>query len=267
MANLDDVMDMLRKMQDHMGSMTERIGALETNGTESTRNGSEVKNEPKERLEETLVATPREKQLTKTFGVDTSPEALLEFLDHYKLCIEMNQQRKVPGWGDPRYRAKELRYQLQGEAAVFIRQEEAMHEKWVDDDDKIIEKLKERWLNRDCIELDIIDFEEARQNDGESLAQFMQRLKGLGHRAFSEFDTNGMQQRIIWRFLDGVKDKDVRSSIIRERWMKDRRHPKSYAEVLKIAETAHLNKMAANATGAAAGHVAKKVAVMTLFLM
>ena len=37
-------------------------------------------------------------------------------------------------------------------------------------------------------------------------------------------------------------------------------NPKSYAEVLKIAETAHLNKVAANATGAA-GHAAKKVAV------
>ena len=110
--------------------------------------------------------------------------------------------------------------------------------------------------------MDIIEFEEARQNDGETLAQFMQRLKGLGHRAFSEFDANGMQQRIIWRFLDGVKDKDIRSSIIKERWMKDRKHPKPYAEVLKIAETAHLNKMAANATGATAGHAIKKVAVM-----
>ena len=35
-----------------------------------------------------------------------------------------------------------------------------------------------------------------------------------------------------------------------------------YADVLKIAETAHLNKMVANATGAMAGHAIKKVAVM-----
>ena len=70
-------------------------------------------------------------------------------------------------------------------------------EDWVDDDNKITEKLKERWLNRNCIELDIIDFEEARQGEYETLAQFMQRLKGLDQRAFGEFDANGMHQRII----------------------------------------------------------------------
>ena len=226
MGTLNDVLDLLKQMQENMGSMTNRIGALETG--ESTK-----KESVGDELDENTVVTSmvREKQLTKTFGTDTSSEALLEFLDHYKLCVEMNQQRRAPGWGDAKYRAKELRYQLQGEAGVFVRQEEAMHESWVEDDNKIIEKLKERWLNRDCIELDIIQFEEARQNDGESLGQFMQRLKGLGQRAFSEFDSTGMQQRIIWRFLDGVRDKDIRSSIIKERWMRDRKTPKPYAEV------------------------------------
>ena len=66
MANLDDVMAMLQKMQDHMGSMTDRIGALETSGVKNTESGSEVKEEPKEKPEETFVAAPREKQLTKT---------------------------------------------------------------------------------------------------------------------------------------------------------------------------------------------------------
>ena len=257
MGTLNDVLDLLKQMQENMGSMTNRIGALETG--ESTKKESVGD----ERDENTVVTSMvREKQLTKTFGTDTSSEALLEFLDHYKLCVEMNQQRRAPGWGDAKYRAKELRYQLQGEAGVFVRQEEAMHESWVEDDNKIIEKLKERWLNRDCIELDIIQFEEARQNDGESLGQFMQRLKGLGQRAFSEFDSTGMQQRIIWRFLDGVRDKDIRSSIIKERWMRDRKTPKPYAEVLKIAETAHLNKIAANATGGT-GLPVKKVAVVS----
>ena len=97
-----------------------------------------------------------------------------------------------------------------------------MHQNWVLDDDAIIGKLKERWFNRDCIEMDILEFEEARQGDYETLAQFMQRVKGLGQRAFSEFDANGMHQRIVWRFLDGVKDKEIRGAIIRERWMKDR---------------------------------------------
>ena len=76
----------------------------------------------------------REKQLTKTFGNDTSAPALLEFLDHYVLCVEMNKQRGIPGWNNPAYRAKELRFQLEGEAAVYVRQEETMLEKWVEDE-------------------------------------------------------------------------------------------------------------------------------------
>ena len=259
MASMDDVLKMLTEMKGGMDSITDRLGALE-----DAKGDAEVKKEdqtPKDADEHTLFTPVREKQLTKHFGTDTSSAALLEFLDHYKLCVEMNQQRKVPGWGDAKYRARELRFQLQGEAGVYVRQEEAMQEDWVFDDERIIEKLKERWLNRDCIELDIINFEEARQTDNESLGQFMDRLKGLGHRAFSEFDSKGMQQRIIWRFLDGVRDKDIRSSIIKERWMADRKTPKPYSEVLKIAETAHLNKVAASATGM--GQPSKKIAVMS----
>ena len=77
----------------------------------------------------------------------------------------------------------------------------------------------------------------------------MQRVKGLGQTAFAEFDAAGMHQRIIWRFLDGVRDKDVRSEIIRARWMKDRKTPKPFDEVLKIAEGAKMLKVAASATG------------------
>ena len=92
----------------------------------------------------------------------------------------------------------------------------------------------------------------------------MQRLKGLGQRAFSEFDPNGMHQRIIWRFLDGVRDKDIRAAIIKERWMKDRKTPKRYDEALKIIynQHTHMTKMAAGATGgSSAGRKAEVAAV------
>ena len=255
-------MQMLERIQEGMEENREAILKMqEKKENEETREGKDVEEKPglqsvargegsttTERVVE-VISTGKEKQLLKFFGVDTSANALLEFLDHYKLCVEINQARGVPGWDSPVYRAKELRYQLQGEVAVYVRQEEAMGQVWMNNDEEMVEKLKERWLNRDCIELDIIEFEEARQGEFETLAQFMQRLKGLGQRAFGEFDANGMHQRIIWRFLDGVRDKDVRSEIIRERWMKDRKTPKPYDEVLKIAENAKLLKVAAGATG------------------
>jgi hypothetical protein len=253
---MDEVLLMLKKIQDDMATnkqdMDERLGKLEEEQAKAVPEQENSETETKPQITErvvTEIASAKEKQLSKFFGVDTSATALLEFLDHYRLCVEINQAKKVPGWGDPDYRAKELRFQLQGEVAIYVRQEETMGQDWVNDDKKIIEKLKERWLNRDCIELDIIEFEEARQGEYETLAQFMQRLKGLGQRAFSEFDPNGMHQRIIWRFLDGVKEKDIRSEIIRARWMKDRKTPKPYDEVLKIAENAKMIKVAAGATG------------------
>ena len=253
---IKQMMDMLENLQKSMEVNQESINAR----LDSLEASSSTKDEPRQQENlDPLGTTPpvrqievmagREKQITKTFGEDTSADALLEFLEQYRLIVEINQQKSVPGWEDASYRAKELRCQLQGEAATYVRQEEAMHEIWVNDDEKIVEKLRARWISRDCIELDIIEFEEARQGDMETLAQFMTRLKGLGQRAFGEFDPRGMQQRIIWRFLDGVKDKDVRSSIIKERWMVDRKTPKSYDEVLKIGENALMVKIAAKATG------------------
>ena len=263
---INKMMDMLRQMQESMkegqetmNARLERLEGKKENPLAGGRSGSESRDNMLEDDKEVvrhieMIATGREKQITKTFGEDPSADALLEFLEHYRLCVEINQQKKVPGWNDASYRAKELRCQLQGEAATYVRQEEAMHESWVNDDNEIMERLRQRWVNRDCIELDIIEFEEARQGDMETLAQYMTRLKGLGQRAFGEFDPRGMQQCIIWRFLDGVKDRDVRSSIIRERWMVDRTTPKSYDEVLKIGENALIVKIASKATGALGNH-------------
>ena len=252
-------------MEEKLAPLTDRLQQLENTTVEpvppkkdgEVAGGSGVSSE----ISKIVAKASREKQLTKKFGSDTSGPALVEFLDHYTLCVEMNKAREVTGWDEPEYRAKELRFQLEGEAAVYVRQEETMLETWVNDDNEIIKRLKDRWLNRDCIELDIIEFEEARQGDGESLAQYMQRVKGLGQKAFGEFDPAGMQQRIIWRFLDGVRDRDVRSEIIRARWMADRKTPKPYDEILKIAEGAKHLKVAAGATGAYGSSQAKISAV------
>ena len=151
------VMEMLQRMQDSMKenqeTMSARLDRLEEKTTDP-KAGEKTETIPGEEtnLEEErevvrhieTIATGREKQITKMFGEDTSADALLEFLEHYRLCVEINQQKRVPGWNDPSYRAKELRCQLQGKAATYVRQEEAMHECWVDNDDEIIERLRQR---------------------------------------------------------------------------------------------------------------------------
>ena len=49
---------------------------------------------------------------------------------------------------------------MQGEVAVYVRQEGTMTQQWV-----LNEKFKERWLNEACIEMNILEFEEARQGE------------------------------------------------------------------------------------------------------
>ena len=75
------------------------------------------------------------------------------FQDHYTLNRDMNQLRKVPSWDDAEYRARELMFRLRGEAVVYVRQGETMRRRWVLNDEEIIEKLKDRWFNRDCIRM------------------------------------------------------------------------------------------------------------------
>ena len=191
----------------------------------------------------------KEKSLSLTFGEDESPMSLKLFVEHYKLARSQNMRKKVEGWEDADFRANELRFQLRGRVAAWMLQESAMSSSWVHDDEQILKKLNERYLGTMSVELNIISFEDLRQRDGESLAEYMTRCQELGYQAFSEFHPNGVQQRIVWKFLSGIRDADVRSEVIKAKWMKSGSEAKPFAEVLKIAETAKLAKVATMATG------------------
>ena len=75
------------------------------------------------------------------------------------------------------------------------------------------------------------------------------RLQGLVENAYGTQPCNVKQLKVIWQFLNGLKDKDVRESLIKEKWMIDGANSKPYEEILKIAETAVNTKKAARATG------------------
>ena len=194
-------------------------------------------------------SSAKEKSLSLTFGEDESTMALRLFIEHYTLAKSQNMRKNVQGWQDADFRANELRFQLRGRVAAWILQESAMQSPWVKNDDEIIEKLKERYLGTQSIELNIISFEELRQQDGESLAEYMTRCQEKGYQAFADFGQNGVQQRVVWKFLSGIRDGDVRSEVIKAKWMTSTSQSKSFAEVLKIAETAKLAKVATVATG------------------
>lgn len=198
-----------------------------------------------------IQGSAKEKSLQLTFGGDEcSPTALRLFTDHYNLAKSQNVKRNVVGWDDAEFRANELRYQLRGEPALWLSQEDSMLSTWVKDDVEIIRRLKERFMGTQSTELNIIAFEELSQNQTENLSQYMTRCQGLGQQAFGELaEPRGTHQRIVWKFLSGVRDSEVRNAVIREKWMKSSTEAKPFDEILKIAETAKMTRIATTATG------------------
>ena len=191
----------------------------------------------------------RETKITKVFGDDTSPRALKLFLSHYDLVKAQNLRRGNKLWDDPGYRAGELRMALVGEASEYVDNEHSMGSTWVDSDEQIVQRLSSRYMKAECIELNILAFEEARQTEGESLSKYMTRLQDLGRNAFPKNPDGILRQRIVWRFLAGLIDGDVRRELIKSKWMENETDAKEYEEILKIAETALRNKVASTALG------------------
>ena len=194
-------------------------------------------------------ALGREMGLSMTFGEDTSPSSLDRFLTHWNLVDEINRTRGVRTWTTGAYRACILRMALRGPAADWISQESAMLSPWVKDDQEIIAKLKGRYIKNTAIELHIIAFEQSSQKDGETIAEYMVRLQKLIENAYCKHPPHIKQMRVVWQFLNGLKDRDVREVLIREKWMEDGENAKSYEEILKIAEGTLNTKIASRATG------------------
>ena len=187
--------------------------------------------------------------LNRVFGEDLSPGAWRGFKDHFLLVKQANIARGVTVWQDAVYRSVELRLCLTGAPAEFIREEAAQDSKWVQNDEQILEHLERRYVTTEAIEVRIIRFEEAKQGEEESLADFLTRLQRLSGDAFASESADIRRKRVVWRFLDGLIDRDVRERLIRERWMKDEENAKEYDDILKIAETARTSKQAAALTG------------------
>ena len=187
--------------------------------------------------------------LKQVVGADVSPAAWRSFKDHFTLVRKANIARGVAVWQEKTYRSVELRLCLTWAPAEYIREEEAQDSKWVQDDEEILKRLEQRYVTTEAIEVRIIRFEEAKQGEEETLVDFLTLLQRLSGDAFASESTDIRRKRVVWRFLDGLIDRDVRERLIRECWMKDEANAKEYDDILKIAETARTSKEAAALTG------------------
>ena len=248
--------------------IVERLNTLEDGQTTLVEPGEKDKLpevlQPMDPTNITVLTGGKEKSLSLTFGDggDCSARSLRLFLDHFKLATAQNQGRHVEGWTNAEFRSRELRLQLRGEPALWLSHESAMASAWTRDDSQIIQRLRHRYIETQSLELNIVMFEELRQEEGETLASYMTRCQEKGMEAFAELgEPRSTQQRIVWKFLSGIRDTQVRSEVIRQKWMKNPMEAKPYEEILLIAEQAKLDRMAAVATGKPGGQVFKATPV------
>ena len=251
---LANILKQLKDLTVFNSQIGDRLSALEegSGGKKDAKSEEAPEGSEQGQVQQIRVHTAsKEKALTLTFGeTDCSTNSLRLFIDHFAIAKQQNQRKGVDGWDNAEFRANELRFQLRGEPALWISQECAMLKEWTKNDDEIINRLKSRFMGTQSIELNIIAFEELAQQESETLAQYMTRCQQRGYEAFATLNEPlGMQQRIVWKFLSGIKDPEVRKAVIREKWMKTNSEAKSYEEVLKIAETAKMSKIATAATG------------------
>ena len=152
-------------------------------------------------------------------------------------------------WDDPSYRAEKLKLALRGPPAKYIAGENSRAKEWTTDDELIIKKLEERYILKDATELKIIDAENISQDEREPLPEYMTRVQALIEEAYEGEPQAVIQKRVAWKFLSGIKNKEIRTTVIKEKWMKDKLEAKSPEELLQIAEVARMNMAVAGATG------------------
>ena len=120
------------------------------------------------RVEVFDVRAPEEKM---TFGGDQNCSAshFRQFIEHYKLIRMVNMRKRLTNWDDPSYRAAKLRIALNGAPAEFIEEKSSMLKDWTENDNEIMRRLKERYIDTESIELRIMEAEEVSQQKDEAV--------------------------------------------------------------------------------------------------
>ena len=182
----------------------------------------------------------REEKLDVVFGLDgdISAKSLRRFIEKFKVVKKLNMTAKLRGWDCKEYRANKLKLALQGDAFDFVTFEDSMGKLWTKDDEAIITKLKDGYLNVQAIEMNILKFEKSVQEGKELLNEYLARLQQLVKDAYEGQIQEELDLRVAWKFVSGISDEKVRRKLMEDGWMKNRKEAKPLEELLKVAEIA-----------------------------
>jgi hypothetical protein len=189
-------------------------------------------------IQEPFTGTGREERLELQFGVDNdcSAVALRRFIERYRVVRQINMQGKITGWDSPQFRASKLKLGLVNDPFDYVSFESSMFQSWTDDDQQLIEKLMDKYMNVQAVELNILTFENAAQESKEDLAEYLMRLRRLVKEAYDGENQPELDKRVAWKFVSGIQDKRITKKLMETGWMLDRRCAKPLEELLKLAE-------------------------------
>ena len=180
----------------------------------------------------------KEEQIDMYFGKDDdySSKTLRNFIERYKVVKEINIAGKIQGWDKPDYRADKLKMALQGDPYSYVSFESSMNQSWTRHDDKIISKLKDRYMSIQAVELSILQFEQRSQGSQESYHDFMDHLRLMASEAYDGDSQNELNRKVAWKFVSGIHNDEIRVKVMEAGWMQNRREAKPLQVLLKIAE-------------------------------
>ena len=201
-----------------------------------------------------------EERLDVTFGEELTPKSLKAFIAQYNLVKKVNMSKRIFLWDNESHRAHKVRLALRGEAAEYVNAEDSMQKEWTNDDVKVLEALKKRYLNTQSREVKIIEFESLKQEGSQTLSEYLTQVQQLVQIAYPNEPDETTRRRVVWTFLNGLRNVEIRAAIIKEGWVVNDEQTKDPEDILKIAESARQVTEAAKATGRRNGGAVNRVA-------
>lgn len=218
--------------------------------------GKRIKKEPGHGIPEAkFTGNAKEERLDCYFGENSSYSAVAmrRFAERYETIREMNIRLKITGWDDGAYRAGKVILGLKGDAFDYVKFAKSTGEEWTGDDDSLLEKLKDKFINTQAIEMNILHFEQSSQDPKESIGEYMSRLKRAVREAYDGDSQRELDRKVAWRFVSGVTEKRVRDKILEAGWMRSRQEAKPLDELEKIAEYTKRNEDTSRAMSRSTG--------------
>ena len=180
----------------------------------------------------------REERIDASFGLDgdCSAVSLRRFIERYRVVRELNMKSKLTGWDSSNFRAGKLKLCLVGDPFDYVSFESSMFNSWTDNDEEIIEKLMDKFMNLQAIELNMLTFEKTEQDGKETLGEYLMRLRRLVKEAYDGDSQAELDRKVAWKFVSGIRDRQIKKKLLENGWMKDRRSAKPLEELLRLAE-------------------------------